>query len=368
MGRLAFPKHIVLSLPRLLACGAVAIATVGGGASAYAYTMNNAAARPMPTARRTVAAAVTPSHQPTPAAAPPVSTQQQAPAVQPPTPKPATLAEAPRSNTPAPVVTPSSHASVSGLAPVDPTPTATTPPADSSTAPDTTQSTTPPTQTPSQQTTGYTSTNWSGYMATTGHYTSVSGSWTVPSVSGVSGTTSADAAWVGIGGAATNDLIQAGTFDTVDSSGRVTVQAFYELLPAAARFDTGLHVSVGDRLVASITETAPNQWHLAIADTSTGKSFAVNTAYTSSYSSAEWVEEDPSQLAYGSISLMPLDIFSAVSFIGGGTTDSGTSRTIAGSNALPITLISGSSRRPHVLALPSSISADGGAFSVTRTQ
>src|SRR5580692_4075887 len=41
--------------------------------------------------------------------------------------------------------------------------------------------------------------NWSGYVATDGTYTSVSGSWTVPTVTNASGDV-ADATWVGIGG------------------------------------------------------------------------------------------------------------------------------------------------------------------------
>src|SRR5262249_9163260 len=40
--------------------------------------------------------------------------------------------------------------------------------------------------------------NWSGYAATGGTFTGVSGAWTVPQVSGTTG--AADATWVGIGG------------------------------------------------------------------------------------------------------------------------------------------------------------------------
>src|SRR4051812_44346743 len=61
--------------------------------------------------------------------------------------------------------------------------------------------------------------NWSGYVAGGSDYTAISGSWVVPQVSG--GTLSADATWVGIGGTASRNLIQAGTQAIVDYDGTV---------------------------------------------------------------------------------------------------------------------------------------------------
>src|SRR6185503_10225868 len=78
----------------------------------------------------------------------------------------------------------------------------------------------PDTTTPSSAAiTTDTSTNWSGYAATGGTYTSVTGTWTVPTVSAT--TAGADATWVGIGGINSTDLIQAGTEATV-SGGEVS--------------------------------------------------------------------------------------------------------------------------------------------------
>ena len=59
-----------------------------------------------------------------------------------------------------------------------------------------------------------TSRNWSGYTATNGTFTSVAGSWTIPSPTGT-GHTTVDATWVGIGGVSGTDLIQAGTQDVL---------------------------------------------------------------------------------------------------------------------------------------------------------
>src|SRR2546427_2616225 len=52
------------------------------------------------------------------------------------------------------------------------------------------------------------SSNWSGYAANGGTFTSVTATWTVPTVSATS--SGADATWVGIGGLESQDLIQAG--------------------------------------------------------------------------------------------------------------------------------------------------------------
>src|SRR5580693_2390477 len=52
--------------------------------------------------------------------------------------------------------------------------------------------------------------NWAGYTASGGNFTSVTGTWDIPQISG-SASPSADATWVGIGGVTTQDLIQAGT-------------------------------------------------------------------------------------------------------------------------------------------------------------
>ena len=71
-----------------------------------------------------------------------------------------------------------------------------------------TGSTVPPA--PAPATSADTSRNWSGYAATGGKFTSVTGTWTVPQSNG-SANFGSDATWVGIGGVNTRDLIQAGT-------------------------------------------------------------------------------------------------------------------------------------------------------------
>ena len=257
------------------------------------------------------------------AAAPPVATPKPTPA-------------------PAPVITPSPSGDVPTL---QPSSTTTVPAPSSSTA-------TPKT------TTNYKSTNWSGYMASGGVFKAVSGSWVVPSATSTSTTAdSYDAAWIGIGGVTSSDLIQTGTVNIIAPSGAVTTEAFYELLPDAAQTIVSLTVTVGDTMSAAITETATNQWSLTITDVTTGKSFNKLLAYTSQLSSAEWIEEDPT-LSGGT--LAPLNNFGTVHFSGGLTKMNDTNVSIEASNAGSITMVNSSSTP---IAVPSSLS--GGTFSVT---
>jgi hypothetical protein len=204
--------------------------------------------------------------------------------------------------------------------------------------------------------TTYTSTNWSGYMATGGNFTTVSGLWVVPSVTGDAGTESGDSAWVGIGGVTSGDLIQAGTLHFVEADSTLMYGAFYEILPAAAMV-VDMPISPGDSIRVSISETSVNQWFVSISDLTNGNTFVKNISYASSHSSAEWVEEDPS---YASGGLVPFANFGTVTFSGCNATVDSYLYGIADIGASPITLVS--HRRP--VAVPSAISGTG--FSVSR--
>jgi len=271
--------------------------------------------------------------------------------------QPLALVGLPHSTTPVPVVTPAPAASVSGLAPVDPTPA---PSSSSSQGSSGSGSGSSSGSSSPTTTTGYTSTNWSGYLATTGKYTAIAGSWTVPRPTGIAGRTSADASWIGIGGVTTSDLIQVGTQDTVSASGQETSSAFYELLPQASTTITTLSVNPGDAISAALAEPTAGQWNVTITDTTTGQSFTTTLSYTSSNTSAEWIEEDPSTV-FGH--LIPLDSFTSVSFAGGTATSNETNDTIVGSNAQPVTLVSATTDQP--IATPSPLDGNGQGFTVT---
>jgi ketosteroid isomerase-like protein len=202
-----------------------------------------------------------------------------------------------------------------------------------------------------------TSSNWSGYSATGGSYTSVTGTWTVPTVS--TSVQGADATWVGIGGVDTNDLIQAGTQATV-SGGEIAYEAWIELLPASSR-PVSLSVSAGDSVTVTITQNAVVDWTIALKNNTTGQRYSTAVTYRSSNSSAEWVQEAPS----AGRGVIPLDDFGTLSFSGATAVRDGKTLDLRALGAQAITMINGA-RQP--LAQPSIIGADGQSFSVTRTQ
>jgi Peptidase A4 family len=204
-----------------------------------------------------------------------------------------------------------------------------------------------------------TSHNWSGYAATGGTYTSVTGTWTVPQFS-ADGSFGIDAAWVGIGGVRSHDLIQAGTQQTVSGSGSTQYEAWVEMLPRTSR-PVQLRVHAGDSVTVSIAEQSPDQWSINFNDNTTGQTYQTTQQYTSSHSSAEWVEEAPSS---GRGSLLPLDNFGSIEFSNGSAVKDGQTVTIAGSNARAITMLGDTDQ---ALAVPSTLSDDGTGFTVART-
>jgi hypothetical protein len=201
------------------------------------------------------------------------------------------------------------------------------------------------------------SNNWSGYAATGGTFTAVSGTWTVPQVTGTE-TFAGDATWVGIGGVHTRDLIQAGTDATVLSPGRVRYSAWIETLPQPAR-PVPLAVSPGDSITVSVTQQSSGDWLIAFENHTTGQRYQSTESYDSSLSSAEWVEEAPA----GGRRVLPLDDFGSVPFRDGSAVLDGRQVTIAQAGAGPITMVDRSGRP---IARPSALGNDGSSFSVSR--
>lgn len=201
--------------------------------------------------------------------------------------------------------------------------------------------------------------NWAGYDATGGVFSGVSGSWTIPEVTG-SDETSADATWIGVGGVSTNDLIQVGTQNVIAANGQVTASAFYELLPDVSQSLPGVSVNPGDAITASLTETSSGIWTISLTDTTDGSSYSGSVPYASSESSAEWIEEDPS----GAVNQIPFDNFGTVAINSGSATLNGNSVTIAGANGEALTMVNSAGQ---VLASTSTLGSDGASFSVTRS-
>jgi hypothetical protein len=213
-------------------------------------------------------------------------------------------------------------------------------------------------QTPLNTTVRSTSRNWSGYVATGGtSYTSVSGTWVVPApdanIRGI------DATWVGIGGANTTDLIQAGTEATVNGNGTVSYDAWTETLPQSTR-TISLAVTGGDTVSVTISEQSAGLWLIDMKNITTGKTFTTTVRYDSSKSSAEWIEEAPS-VGRG---IAPLDSFGSVTFTAGQVVVDGKTQTLSGANVKAVTMADAANQP---LAVPSAIGPDGSSFTVTRT-
>ena len=138
--------------------------------------------------------------------------------------------------------------------------------------------------------------NWSGYCIIGGGYTSVSGTWTVPTVNTpvkkaqrrryqYSGT------WVGIDGVTNSDLIQAGTEQDY-LRGQTFYQAWWEILPAAETPIASVSVHPGDSITVSITQGSPT-WTITLTNNTTHQSFTTHQPYSGPRTSVEWVQEAP---------------------------------------------------------------------------
>ncbi|HEX8968746.1 MAG TPA: G1 family glutamic endopeptidase [Chloroflexota bacterium] len=202
--------------------------------------------------------------------------------------------------------------------------------------------------------------NWAGYAAAQGSYTSVSATWTIPDVP-LSSPAGMDAAWVGIGGLRSRDLIQAGTLRTVLGNGATQQEAWVELLPRASE-TVPLTVGPGDTVRVSIDQQGPELWLVAFADITTGQTYSVTERYASSLTSVEWIEEAPS--TGRRTRTLPLDNFGTIHFSQASAVRDGQVLNMSQSGAHAITMITPGGLP---LATPSGLGADGESFSVTRT-
>jgi len=201
--------------------------------------------------------------------------------------------------------------------------------------------------------------NWAGYAATEGGYTSVSATWSMPEI-GLASPPGIDAAWVGIGGVRSHDLIQAGTLRTVLDNGATQQEAWVELLPRGSE-TVPLNLGPSDLIRVSIDQQGPETWLIAFTNLTSGQTYQVTKRYASSLSSAEWIEEAPSA---GRRRTLPLDNFGTIRFSQASAVRDTQLVNIAQSAAHAITMITPAGQ---ALAQPSRIGADGGSFSVRRT-
>jgi Peptidase A4 family len=161
-----------------------------------------------------------------------------------------------------------------------------------------------------------TSENWAGYVASGKTFSSVSGSWTEPTVTASPDSNQAySAQWVGLGGASnsSSSLEQIGTgADYVN--GQPDYYAWYELLPAAqVRLNLAIHP--GDKMSATVSVSGTTV-NMSLTDTTTGQSVHKTLSMSNpDTSSAEWIVEAPAaESGDGSTQVLPLADFSKVTF------------------------------------------------------
>jgi len=199
----------------------------------------------------------------------------------------------------------------------------------------------------------HTSSNWSGYVLDGSSFTFVTGTFTVPSVGGASGSAST-AEWIGIDGDSdTNqDLIQAGVAEDADPSGNVQIYAWWEILPAAATPIDSIEVSAGDTVTVTIRQLAPGSWTIQVVDATNDQSFTTTQSYNGQGRSAEWIVEAPSTTTGRVLTLGPYS--PPVTFTGIGWAGTPTS------GFAPIQL----QQRGSVVSVPSALDATQTSFVV----
>ncbi|KAJ7302733.1 peptidase A4 family-domain-containing protein [Mycena albidolilacea] len=141
-----------------------------------------------------------------------------------------------------------------------------------------------------------TSSNWCGAALTGTGFTSVTGTWTVPTITLRSGQSAASdpalAQWVGIDGFSNSALIQGGTLSQL-VGGRQENFAWTEMLPASLR-EVALTVDTGDRITTTVTMTSTTSGTVTIDNVTRGTSIVgtVSGGTRLSGTSAEWILED----------------------------------------------------------------------------
>lgn len=206
--------------------------------------------------------------------------------------------------------------------------------------------------------------HWSGYLVDLNlanrsqGVTSVSGTWTVPSVIASENDTFSSV-WVGIGGYGETSLIQAGTEQhCVD--GQVEYFAWYELLPKTINRIHTLTIYPGDSVTTTITllDFEESSWLIKIEDHTRSTAFQRTVTYNSTMKSAEWIVERPT--VNGKIST--LADFGTATLTNCTATINGVSGSISNFTYTPVIMVDGDD---NDLVSITPVRNDGASFQVT---
>lgn len=204
--------------------------------------------------------------------------------------------------------------------------------------------------------------NWSGFAdtsSTTGEFSAVSGSWTVPTVTCTSEDRVA-AVWVGLDGATTSTVEQDGT-SAQCFEGKAVYYSWYEMYPAGS-VTVGTTVKAGDKITSSVSRTGTTYTLKVTDSTTSGNNISVTktcAATTCTDKSAEWIGERPALTTTG---IVPFAQFNTpISFTGASETAGGKSGTIS-TGPSPEQIFMIDSTGTYDLATPSSLNSSGNAF------
>ncbi len=131
--------------------------------------------------------------------------------------------------------------------------------------------------------------NWSGAAATGSGFSSVTSSWTEPSVT-CNSTNDLMAPWVGIDGYGSSTVEQTGVA-TDCSYGYPVYQGWYEMYPANPVYYSN-SVSAGDHITATVTRSG-STYTLKLSDTTKGWTKTTTKSMSASNASAEVIIESP---------------------------------------------------------------------------
>ncbi|MDG6988368.1 MAG: hypothetical protein JRN21_03480 [Nitrososphaerota archaeon] len=164
--------------------------------------------------------------------------------------------------------------------------------------------------------------NWSGYAVNITGVTSVSGTFTVPTVSGpssVGGSPTDVSVWVGIDGYSTGTVEQTGISGSYGASG-ATYYAWWEMYPRVSMTIHSMTISAGDSITASVAYNGGGSFTLSIADNTNGQAFSttvsapVNGPDAAQRGSAEWIVERAATISNGYLTILPLATFDSTTF------------------------------------------------------
>ncbi|KAG9313784.1 peptidase A4 family-domain-containing protein [Chiua virens] len=182
--------------------------------------------------------------------------------------------------------------------------------------------------------TGVYSANWAGALwdESAATFTSITGTFTVPTLTGPDGAASA---WVGIDGDTCKSAILQTGVDFTIRNGETSYDAWYEWFPDSAYDFSGINITAGDVMRVTVTASSTTSGNATIENLTNGRTVSTSLNSTSPLckQNAEWIVED-FQMDGGLVSFAN---FGTVTFTDAKATgQSGTSYTPSGATLVNI--------------------------------